>query len=226
MINAALEAFRDLLTPPFRTVALKVLGLTILLLVLMIVGLEWVFGYFVEWPSWIEDSIQVLGGLALVVGSMFLIPAVSSLIVGLYLDDIAAEVEKQHYPEQPPGDELPVGISIWLAIKFFFVVIGVNILVLLLLIVPGVNLIAFFVGNGYLLGREFFEMVAMRYMPIAEARAFRKQNSFYVFLCGLLIAGIASVPLLNLLTPLFATAFMVHVFKQMAMRKRIGLPAA
>jgi CysZ protein len=226
MINAAIEAFRDLLTPPFRSVALKVLGLTILLLVLLIVGIQTVFGYYVEWPGWVEDSIQVLGGLVLVVGSMFLIPPISSLIVGLYLDEIAAEVEKQHYPEQPPGRELPVGISIWLAVKFFFVVIGVNILVLLLLIVPGVNLVAFYVGNGYLLGREFFEMVAMRYMPVAEAKAFRKQNNFYVFLCGLLIAGIASVPLLNLLTPLFATAFMVHIFKRMAMRKEIGLPAA
>ncbi|MFD0985814.1 sulfate transporter family protein [Methyloligella solikamskensis] len=226
MINAALEAFRDLLTPPFRAVALKVLGLTILLLVVTIVGIEWVFGYLVEWPSWVENLIQVLGGLVLVVGSMFLIPPISSLIVGLYLDEIAEAVEQQHYPEQPPGEELPVGISVWLAIKFFFVVIGVNILVLLLLIVPGVNLVAFYVGNGYLLGREFFEMVAMRYMPVAEARAFRKQNSFYVFLCGLLIAGIASVPILNLLTPLFATAFMVHVFKRMAMRKQIGLPAA
>ncbi|XSG81782.1 MAG: sulfate transporter family protein [Methyloligella sp. ZOD6] len=226
MINAAIEAFRDLFTPPFRAVALKVLGLTILLLVLLIVSLEWVFGYFVVLPSWIEDSIQVLGGLVLVVGSMFLIPPVSSLIVGLYLDEIAAEVEKQHYAEQPPGQELPVAESVWLAIKFFFVVIAVNLLALLLLLVPGINLIAFFIGNGYLLGREFFEMVAMRYMPAREAKAFRKQNMFYVFLCGLLIAGVASVPILNLLTPLFATAFMVHIFKRMAMRKQIGLPAA
>ena len=113
MINAAFAAFQDLLTPPFRSVALKCLALTILLLVVFIVAIEWSFGYFVEWPSWVEDTIQVLGGLVLVIGSMFLIPVVSSLIAGLYLDDIAAEVEKQHYAGQPPGEELPVAASIW-----------------------------------------------------------------------------------------------------------------
>ena len=105
----------------------------------------------------------------------------------------------------------------------------VNILALLLLLVPGVNLIAFYVGNGYLLGREYFEMVAMRHLPAAEARRLRKANRGSVLLCGVVIAGLASVPILNLLTPLFATAFMVHVYKGLARRagvSRLGPRAA
>ena len=107
MLDAAGQAFRDIFTPPFRAVLLKCVGFTVALLALLIVGIEWTFSYFVQWPDWIETSIQWLGGLALVVGSIFLIPPVTSLIAGLYLDDIAAVVEREHYPAAPPGRELP-----------------------------------------------------------------------------------------------------------------------
>ena len=107
--------------------------------------------------------------------------------------------------------------------RFFFVVLAVNLVALLLLLVPGVNLIAFYAGNGYLLGREYFEMAAMRHLPAAKARALRKSNRLVVFLGGLIIAGLASVPILNLVTPLFATAFMVRVYKGLATRAGLRL---
>ena len=216
MFAAAIEAFRQILTRPFRAVLIKCIGFTIGLLLLLIVAVEWSFGYFVEWPGWIETALQWLGGAALIVGSIFLIPPVTSLMAGLYLDDVAAEVERATYPQDPPGRELPVLRAIGAALKFFFVVLAVNLIALFLLLVPGVNLIAFYVGNGYLLGREYFEMVAMRHLPQAEARRLRKSNNGYVTLCGLVIAALASVPILNLLTPLFATAFMVRIYKSVA----------
>ena len=108
---------------------------------------------------------------------------------------------------------MPALAAIGAGLKFFLVVLVVNLVALFLLLVPGVNLIAFYVGNGYLLGREYFEMVAMRHLPAEEARRLRKANLATVLLCGLIIAGLASVPILNLLTPLFATAFMVHIYK-------------
>jgi CysZ protein len=216
MLAAAGQAFQELFTPPFRAVLWKCVGFTIALLVLLIVGIEWTFSHFVQWPGWIEKTIEWLGGLALVVGSIFLIPPVSSLIAGLYLDDIAAEVERTVYPSDPPGKELATLPAIGLALKFFFIVLAVNLLALFLLLIPGINLIAFYVGNGYLLGREYFELAAMRHMPPAEAKQLRKANRMTVLLCGLIIAGLASVPILNLITPLFATAFMVRIFKGLA----------
>ena len=216
MLSAAGQAFRDMFTPPFRAVLFKCVGFTIALLVLLIVGIEWTFSYFVQWPDWIETSIEWLGGLALVVGSIFLIPPVTSLIAGLYLDDIAALVEREHYPADPPGRELPTLQAIGVALRFFFVVLLVSLVALFLLLIPGVNLIAFYLGNGYLLGREYFELAAMRHVPPAEAKSLRRANRLTVFLCGLLIAGIASVPILNLITPLFATGFMVRVYKSLA----------
>jgi CysZ protein len=216
MLSAAGQAFNDVFTPPFRAVLFKCVAFTIGLLVLLIVGIEWTFSHFVQWPGWIETSIQWLGGLALVVGSIFLIPPVTSLIAGLYLDDIAAVVEREHYPADPPGEALPTSQAIGVALRFFFVVLLVSLVALFLLLIPGVNLIAFYLGNGYLLGREYFELAAMRHVPPAEAKALRKANRLTVLLSGLVIAGIASVPILNLITPLFATGFMVRVYKALA----------
>jgi CysZ protein len=218
MLTAAGQAFREMFTPPFRAVLFKCVGFTIALLVLPIIAVEWSFSHFVQWPDWIETAIEWLGGFALVVGSIFLIPPVTSLIAGLYLDDIAATVERTNYPLDPPGKELPTLAAIALALRFFVVVLLVNILALFLLLVPGVSLIAFYIGNGYLLGREYFELAAMRHMPPVEAKKLRQANQLTVFLAGLLIAGIASVPILNLITPLFATAFMVHMYKNLAHR--------
>ena len=226
MLGAAGQAFHELFTPPFRAVLWKCVGFTVALLALLIVALEWSFSYFVAWPDWIETAIQWLGGLALVVGSIFLIPPVTSLIAGLYLDDIAAVVEREHYPSDPPGRELATLPAIGLAIKFFLVVLAVNIVALLLLLVPGVNLVAFYIGNGYLLGREYFELAAMRHIAPAEARRLRKANRLTVFLSGLIIAGLASVPILNLVTPLFATAFMVRIYKGLARRSGLALAGA
>jgi CysZ protein len=213
MLAAAGQAFQELFKPPFRAVLWKCVGFTIGLLIVLIIAVEWTFSHFVQWPGWIETTIEWLGGLALVVGSIFLIPPVTSLVAGLYLDDIAAEVERAAYPSDPPGKELGTLPAIALALKFFLVVLAVNILALFLLLIPGVNLIAFYLGNGYLLGREYFELAAMRHMPPDEAKQLRKANRVTVLMCGLIIAGVASVPILNLITPLFATAFMVRIFK-------------
>lgn len=223
MLRAAGQALQDLFTPPFRAVLWKCVGLTVALLALLIVAAEWAFGYFVAWPDWIETTIQWLGGLALVAGSIFLVPPVTSLIAGLYLDDIAAVVERERYPADPPGRELATLPAIGVAIKFFFVVLAVNIVALFLLLVPGVNLVAFYAGNGYLLGREYFELAAMRHLAPAEARRLRKANRLTIFLSGLIIAALASVPILNLVTPLFATAFMVRIYKGLARRAGLAL---
>jgi CysZ protein len=125
-------------------------------------------------------------------------------------------VERTNFPNDPPGQELPIARSVWLASKFFLLVLAVNMIALLLLLVPGVNLVAFYLGNGYLLGREYFELAAMRHVSAAEAKRVRRANRLTVLLCGLIIAGLASVPILNLVTPLFATGFMVRIWKRLA----------
>jgi CysZ protein len=108
---------------------------------------------------------------------------------------------------------MPLGPALTSSIKLLGVVILGNIVALFLLFVPGVNIIAFFLVNGYLLGREFFEFAAMRFRSPQEARSFRAKHAATVFLAGLVIAGFLAIPIVNLLTPLFAAGLMVHLHK-------------
>ena len=163
---------------------------------------------------WLDTLISIVTGVGLLIGLAFLVAPVASLFAGLFTDRIAAAVELVHYPFDPPGRSLPTAEAIRGAIVFTGLVIVVNLIALALLLVPGVNAIAFLVGNGYLLGREFFEAVVRRYLSADEARRTRLANRGRVFVGGLLIAVFAAIPILNLATPLFATSFMLHLYKR------------
>ena len=219
MLTAAGQAFREMFTPPFRAVLFKCVGFTIALLVLLIVGRGMDLQPFraVAGLDRDDDRMARRPGAR---GRLDLSDPAGHLADRRPLSrrHRGARSSARIIPADPPGKELPTLPAIWLALKFFFVVLLVNIVALFLLLVPGVNLIAFYIGNGYLLGREYFELAAMRHMPPAEAKKLRQANRLTVFLCGLIIAGIASVPILNLITPLFATAFMVRMYKDLARR--------
>ena len=228
IFDAARIAVFELLSPPFRAVFIKTLGLTVLALVALWFGLT----SLVEWlalpwlqtllpgiPSWAGWLGGIIAAIALAFGMALLAAPVTAVIAGLFLDDVAEVVERTDYPRDPIGRAMPALRSLVLAIKFFGVVILGNIVALMLLLVPGINIAAFFIVNGYLLGREFFEFAAMRFRPEDEARALRRQYAGTVFLAGLVIAAFLAVPLLNLLTPLFAAAMMVHLHKAISARE-------
>ena len=228
ILEAARAAFRNLLAPELRSIFFKTLGLTILALVAVWLGLKELFDWAAlpwidallpsssSWTGWLNLIAALLAGIGLAIGLALLVAPVTAMIAGLFLDDVAEAVERQDYPGEPAGRALPIGTAVVQSVKFFGIVILGNLVALLLLLVPGINIAAFFVVNGYLLGREFFEFAAMRHMPQAEAKALRRRYSGTVFLAGLLIAAIVSVPLLNLLTPFLAAAMMVHLFKMLS----------
>lgn len=213
MFASAIKAMTQVVSPPFRAVLIRSLGITVLMLVVAIVTITTLFGAMAALPGWIEAIIQFVGGLGLVFVSFFLVAPITGLIAGLFLDDIAEHVEREDYPNDTPGKTLGAIDGLGVSLKFGLVVVAANIAVLFLLLIPGVNVMAFFMANGYLLGREYFELTAMRYMAPDIARELRRENRVRVFLSGLAIAGMVTVPLLNLLTPLFATAFMLHTVK-------------
>jgi CysZ protein len=233
ILDAARAAAGHLFSQPFRGVFFKSLGLTLLVLVLAWLGLgglfEWIALPWLEallpgggsaLDGWLGVIAAIVAGIGLALGLALLIAPVTAIIAGLFLDDVAEIVERRDYPADPPGRALPLGPSLVMSLKFFGIVVIANLGALLLLLVPGVNIGAFFVVNGYLIGREFFEFAAMRFRPVEEARALRKRNAGTVFLAGLVIAAFMAVPLLNLLSPLFACAMMVHLHKAVAAGER------
>jgi CysZ protein len=217
MIGDALEAFAQIFSPPFRRVMLKSLALTTAVLGLAGFGLDRLALSFIHvGPHWLGALIAILLALGVVVGMVLLAAPVTSLVAGFFVDEIAEIVEREIDPKAPPGRPVPLGPSILMGIRFGVLSVLVSMAVLTLTLFTGIGFLSFFILNGYLLGREYFELAAMRHVGRADARLLREDNMVAVFLAGVLVACFVAVPILNLLTPLFATAFMTRVFKRLA----------
>lgn len=232
LLAHAARAFSEALSPPFRAVLWKSIGITVIALAIVWAAgtraLAWLAAWFaaaypVDQP-WYYDvfttTAGILSGILLFIGLSLLIAPVTSIVAGFFLDEIAERVERTRYPSDPPGRPVDLWPSLAASLTFTVAVVAVNVVALFLLLIPGVNLVAFFVGNGYLLGREYFQMVAMRHLPPEAVQDLRARNGFRVFLAGLVIAALLSIPFLNLLTPIFATTLMVHVFKSVTGSRR------
>ena len=147
--------------------------------------------------------------------SWLLFPAVVSLILSLFLERIAAAVEALDYPGHGPPRRQPWGESAAAMLRLMAATIFLNLLALpLYLLVPGINLVLFLALNGYLLGRGYFEVVALRRLDAAAARAVRNRFAGRIFLGGVVIAGFVRAAAASIcVAPVIATAFMVHVFE-------------
>ena len=223
---AVRDALADLATPPFRGVLVRSLGVTLLIVVVMwAVGTRLITGaagdfagahpvdvpFFLDGIFWLAG---ILSGLALMIGLSFLIAPITTGVAGLFLDEVAEAVERTHYPNDPPGRALPVLASLAEAARFTALSVAVNLACLMLLLVPGINLLAFFLGNGWLIGREYSAFVLRRIDPDADLRRFRAAHGATALLAGLAAAVVLSIPVINLATPLFATAVMIHTVKR------------
>ena len=222
---SAFAALRQALSQPLRRLVFKALGLTVLLLVGLWVALTQGFGWLlrtypisVDYPV-VDGFVWFMAGAGLLVALLYLLPAITALVGGFFADDAAEVVERSDFPADPPGKPLPAGRAVLYGIRFAGLALLVNLLALTLVFVPGVNLVAFFAANAYLLGREYFEMAAARFMPVAEAGRQRRENRATVLAAGAVVACLVLVPVVNLAVPIFATALMVHLHKRIARRR-------
>lgn len=230
IVEAARLAGRNLFAPESRSAFWKILGITILLLIgawllvrnlFIALALPWLDALIPgipDWAGWLGFVFGLIASLGLALGLALLVAPVTAVIAGFFLDGVAEIIEKRDYPHDRVGTPIPTGQAIIYTAKFLGVVIVGNIFALLLLLIPGVNIAAFLLVNGYLFGREFFEFAAMRYRSEDEVRQMRSRHSGTIFMAGLLIAAFLSIPIVNLLTPLFAAGLMVHLHKMLSER--------
>lgn len=234
MLDDAIKAITQMFSPPLRTVLWKSIGLAFLLIMGLAAALEriivWLVGIgstsaetalgpHVHFPvdaiAWL---LSILAGFGIVIGSVMLMPAVTAFVASFFADEIAEQVERSDYPADPPGKALPLGHAIVQGGKTALLALAVYVCALPLLLIAGLGAVLFFLATAWLLGREYFELAAMRFRPSAEARALRRHHAGSVFMGGMLIALFVSIPIVNLATPLFATAFMVHMHKRLSRR--------
>jgi CysZ protein len=238
MFDAATNAITQMFSPPLRAVLWRTIGLSVLLivaagvalqrLIVHVVGLggtslETTFGPQAHEPlnalAWILSFAASFGIIA---GSIFLMPAVTAIVGSFYADRIGDEVEREHYPADPPGKALPLPVALWEGLKTALLAVVIYLCAVPLILFAGFGAVIFFLATAYILGREYFELAAMRFRSPAEAKLLRKRNATMVFIGGLLIAAFVSVPIVNLATPLFAMAVMVHLHKRASAKNLIA----
>ncbi len=227
MIPAALlRALGQIGDPAFRSVLLRGVGLTILLLIGVYAALLWLVNWLLPdtvtlpWigaVGWIDDLASGASILVMLVASVFLMVPVASAFTGLFLDDVADAVEARHYPALSPAPRLGLAESLSEAIGFFGVIVAANLgaLVLYLFFPPAAPAI-FLAMNGYLLGREYFQMIATRRRGREGARAMLRRHGGTIWLAGALMALPLTVPVLNLLVPIVGAATFTHLYHRLA----------
>ena len=210
MLDAAVKAISQILSPPMRSILWRSIGLALVLITVLAIGLQRLLSWFAEsgevWAeamlgpgfhttlnvlSWI---ISIAAGLGVVLGGIFLMPAVTSLIASVFVDDVAEHVEREHYPAERPGDALPLGVAIPEGVKTALLTILVYLIALPFVLFAGAGFLIFFFATAWLLGREYFELAAMRFRSPAEAKAMRKDNAATVFTAGPVHRGLRVDP--------------------------------
>ncbi len=215
MVFALLRAFGEMFAPALRRVVGLSLALAVASLAVLWVALGVVLDHTVRFGwrplDWLVDLFGALGVLLL---SWLLFPAIVTMVMGFFLDRIAGAVEALDYPARPPARRAPITETALTTLRLMGLTILLNLLALpVYVLIPGINFFVFLGLNGYLFGREYFEVVALRRLDRTAARAARHRFAGRVFLGGVVIAGLFAVPLINLVAPVIATAFMVHLFE-------------
>lgn len=195
---------------------------------LLATGVWWaLFHTVLTGYAWVDWVLDLLGGLAVLVLAWLLFPATVGTVSSFFLDEVVEAVERRHYPQLPPARQTGIGEELLTALRFLLVVLLVNLAALpLYFMLPGLNLLIFYTANGYLLGREYFEMVAMRRLGRKEAAYLRRAKPLKPFSAGVVIAFLSTIPIVNLLVPVIASAFMVHVYHSMVGNSMAGQSTA
>lgn len=206
----------------FRRVFTIGIGLSLALLIGVTAGFSW----FIEWVTpedawlpilgevrWLNDLLSWGAVFLLAFLSIFLMVPVASAITSMFLDDVADAVEAQHYPHLPPATRVPFGDALRDTVNFLGVLIGANLLAIMLYLFFAPAAIFIFWGlNGFLLGREYYTMAAIRRVGRKRARALRRDNFGSIWVAGILMAMPLSIPVLNLLIPILGAATFTHLF--------------
>lgn len=225
ILSDFLKALGQIGDPRFRRVFWRGIGLTALLLIGVYVAFLALVRSFapdvVDLPyigqvGWIDTLLSFGTIPVMILLSVFLMVPVASVFTGLYLDEVADAVEERYFPGLPPAPGVSLMSGLIDSVNFFGVLTVANLLALIGYLFAGPFApLLFWAVNGYLLGREYFTLVAARRLGRQGARALRKRFSGQIWLAGILMAAPLTVPVVNLFIPLLAVASFTHQFHRL-----------
>lgn len=182
-------------------------------------GLGTLVGWFGDAFDWVA-GIAFIGALLMVTFLMF--PAVVTIVVGFFLDRVAEAVEARHYPDAGAARRQPLIEVLGTTIKFAAITVMLNLLILpiylILSFLPPFNIVLYYLVNGYLVGREYFELAAFRRLPPGQAARLRRRFRARVLFAGVILVFFMTIPIVNLVAPVLGVAFMIHVSRDLMRR--------
>jgi uncharacterized protein involved in cysteine biosynthesis len=206
----------------------RLIGLSILLTIAVFAVLAvlawWLIGWLSGLQGWWGEAAQIGGLLATAVIAWFTFPALAAAISAIFSDRVVEAVEARYYPGRPAPFEVPLWESILDGLKLALLSLVANLLALPFLIFPPLYFVIAYGINGYLLGREYYEMPAFRRLQRRVAKQVYAANRGRFTLGGVLIAILSTIPIVNLIAPILATAFMVHLFESVVNLDHDRLP--
>jgi len=224
LITDFLRAAGQLFDPRFAGVLVRSLALTLGLLAALSLGAVWLVGLLPEsfdLPLIGEVATPFIAVRRLALGAMLVLSAflmfpVAAIMVNLYHDRIVDAVEARHYPELAAARQMGLARVVGGAVGFALVVLGANLAAMIFYLLSGPFApLVFWAVNGYLFGREYFELVALRRLEPADMRRLRRRHAMRIWLAGALLAVPLSIPILNLIVPVVGVAAMTHMFHRL-----------
>src|SRR5437660_7422703 len=168
MLDAAVKALSQILSPPMRSILWRSIGLALVLITVLAFGLQRLLSWFATYgEGWAEAMlgpgfhtplnilawiVSIAAGLGVVLGGIFLMPAITSLVASVFVDDVADHVEREHYPAERPGTALPLGIAMREGIKTALLTILVYLLALPFVLLAGADFLIVFLATAALMG--------------------------------------------------------------------------
>ncbi len=185
------------------------------------IGIEWLRAALI----WIVATIAgILGAFVFFALFWLLFVVIVQTVSSFYLEAVIRAVEARHYPDLPPARPQPVGEALFTTLQFFAFMIVLNLLALPFYFIPLLGVGLFYLINGYLIGREYYELIALRRLDARTARTLRRTQRGKVLGAGMITTVMFSIPVLNLVAPIVAAAAMVHMFEAMPGRHAAIVP--
>ncbi|PRY79551.1 uncharacterized protein involved in cysteine biosynthesis [Yoonia maritima] len=235
IFTSFIKAIAQLPDSRFQSVLWRGIGVTIGLLVACYWGLlgliDWLASEPITLPvvgeiTWFGDLLGWGSLLLMLLLSVFLMIPVASAITSLFLDEVADAVEAKHFPALPPTPAIGFFEGLRDTVGFLGILIGANIAAFMLyLILPFAAVFIFYGMNGYLLGREYFQLAAMRREGREGAKALAKQHQGTIWAAGCLMALPLSLPLVNLFIPILGAATFTHLYHAISLRSDRASPS-
>ncbi len=217
MFASAAKAAAMLFDRRFLGLVFWTLILTVVLFVALFAGIEYFLAHMPPLGSiWINRFLELATPIILILAVFFLGAPVSAMVASLFLDRIAAKVDATFFPNDPRAPGTPAVTGVGEAFRLIGLSLLINVALLPVDVgIPGIAEVVTVLANGWLLGREFFELASLRHLSRQQSDALRRRHGGKIFAAGLLISVLTVIPFVDLLAPFFGSALMAHLFKRL-----------